>query len=209
MATSKILVPVLLLACAQAWSREAASTAQCQADAAKPPIASVLAKAAQDPGDLGAQFALADAWSDVGCFNDAVSVLQGAVKVHPENAELQTRLRVAKSLVGEEHFFDDLDRADTQAKLKRAVFRCENLSDPDACGEALRIKPDDPEVLAALDKIHAAQARSPAAAAAGAAVAPGAAASDVRMARSSAHSASGKSASLRRYSNSAPPGQTH
>jgi hypothetical protein len=201
------LALALVLARTQAWSREAASTAQCQADATQPAIAVVLAKAAQDPGDLRAQFALADAWSDVGCFNDAVSVLQGAVKVHPENAELQTRLRVAKSLVGEEHFFDDLDRADTQAKLKRAVFRCENLSDPEACGEALRIKPDDPEVLAAVDKLHAAQARSTAAA--GATVAAGAATSDVRMARASARPASAKAATPRRYSNSAPPGQTH
>jgi hypothetical protein len=202
MATSRILALLLVLACAPAWSREAASTSECQAAAAKPAMAGALAKAARDPGDLRAQFALADAWSDAGCFNDAVTVLQSAATAHPENAELQTRLRVAKSLVGEEHFFDDLDRADSEARLKRAVFRCENLSDLEACRDALRVKPDDPAVLAAVEKIRSTEAGPPANA--GAPVKSVAGTSEVRMARTTP-----KSTGPRRYSNSAPPGQTH
>jgi predicted Zn-dependent protease len=149
MAINKYSSVLLLLMAASAWSREAATPAECQSAASQPAISAAIAKVARNPDDLRAQVALADAWSDVGCYNDAVNVLQSAVAAHPENPELQTRLRVARSLVGEEHFFDDLDRADTQAKLKRSVFRCETLADLDACTDASRLKPDDPTLLVA------------------------------------------------------------
>jgi tetratricopeptide (TPR) repeat protein len=147
MGTSRIWPLLLALAAAGASAHEAATPSQCQAAASQPPIAPALARAARNPDDARAQAALADAWSDAGCFSDAVSVLQNAASAHPDIAELQTRLRVARSLVGEEHFFEDLDRADAQAKLKRDLFRCESLNDVDACNEAARLKPDDPAVL--------------------------------------------------------------
>jgi Flp pilus assembly protein TadD len=150
MATSRAWPLLLTFTAAAAWSREAATPSQCQAAASQPPIATALAKVARNPDDLRSQVALADAWSDAGCFNDAVNVLQSAAGSHPDIPELQTRLRVAKSLVGEEHFFEDLDRADAQAKLKRDAFRCDNLGDLDACSEAARLKPDDPARLTAL-----------------------------------------------------------
>jgi predicted Zn-dependent protease len=137
----------LALAAAGAWSHEAATPSACQAAASRPPIAPALARVARTPDDPRALVALAEAWSDAGCFNDAVSVLQSAVSAHPDIAELQTRLRVAKSLVGEEHFFEDLDRADAEAKLKRDGFRCDSLGDVEACNDAARLKPDDPAVL--------------------------------------------------------------
>ncbi len=149
MATSSTVALVLALASASAWSHEASTPSQCLSAASEPAIADARARANREPNDLRASFALADAWSDAGCFTDAVNVLQGATVTHPQNAELQTRLRVAKSLVGEEHFFEDLDRADMQAKLKRAAFRCSSLSDLDACAEALRLKPDDSALLVA------------------------------------------------------------
>lgn len=149
MATSSTVALAMVLAAASAWSHEASTPSQCLAAASEPAIADARARANREPNDLRASFALADAWSDAGCFTDAVNVLQGAAVNHPENVELQTRLRVAKSLVGEEHFFEDLDRADMQAKLKRAAFRCSSLSDLDACAEALRLKPDDPALLVA------------------------------------------------------------
>jgi predicted Zn-dependent protease len=150
MAINRVWLLVLMLAAGSAWSREAATPSECQASASQPVLAGALAKVAHNPDDLRAQVALADAWSDAGCYGDAVGVLQRAAAAHPEIAELQTRLRVAKSLVGEEHFFDDLDRADGQARLKRDVFRCDTLADLDACGEAVRLKPDDPALLTAL-----------------------------------------------------------
>jgi Flp pilus assembly protein TadD len=150
MAINRLSTLVLMLAASSAWPREAPAPSECQASASHPVLAGALAKVARNPEDLRAQVALADAWSDAGCYNEAVGVLQKAVSAHPGIAELQTRLRVAKSLVGEEHFFDDLDRVERQAKLKRDVFRCENLADLDACSEAVRLKPDDPALLTAL-----------------------------------------------------------
>ncbi|MDP9064679.1 MAG: hypothetical protein M3O06_02295, partial [Pseudomonadota bacterium] len=66
-----------------------------------------------------------------------------------------TRLRVAKSLVGEEHYFNNLDRATNEAKLKRDVFRCATLSDLDACREATSLSPDDPATLLAAGDAYA------------------------------------------------------
>jgi Flp pilus assembly protein TadD len=149
MATNKIIGLLLFLMSATAGAREAASPASCQAAAAQPAIADTKVALDRNPTDLPARFKLADAWSDAGCFNEALQVLQSGRELHPESKELETRLRVARSLVGEETYFDNLDRANDDAKLKRDTFRCTKLSDLDACGEALRMKPDDPALLVA------------------------------------------------------------
>jgi hypothetical protein len=149
MATNSYLALACLCLCAAAGAREAASPSTCQTAGTQPPISSAKATMDQSPTDLQPRFALADAWSDAGCFSDAVQVLQAAQASHSGNKELQTRLRVAKSLVGEEHFFDNIDRANADAKLKRQTFRCSTLADLDACTEALNLKPDDPALLVA------------------------------------------------------------
>jgi tetratricopeptide (TPR) repeat protein len=149
MATNKIIGLLLFLISATAGAREAASPASCQAAAAQPAIANTKLALDRNPTDLPTRFRLADAWSDEGCFNEALQVLQSGRELHPESKELETRLRVARSLVGEETYFDNLDRANDDAKLKRDTFRCTKLSDLDACGEALRMKPDDPALLVA------------------------------------------------------------
>ncbi|HEY0800439.1 MAG TPA: hypothetical protein VGD54_06320 [Steroidobacteraceae bacterium] len=149
MATNRGAVLALLFAAAAAGAHESASPSSCQAAAAQPAIANAKEALDRNPAVLIARFDLADAWSDAGCFNEAVQVLQSAQNLHPGNKELETRLRVAKSLVGEEVYFDKLDRAAVEAKFKRDSFRCSTLSDLDACGEAERMKPDDAAVLIA------------------------------------------------------------
>jgi hypothetical protein len=150
MAITRVLpLIVLTLAAGNSWSREAATPVECKALAALPPLSSAIAKG-HDVKDVRAQMALADAWSDAGCYSEAVAQLQSAVSANPGVPELQTRLRVANSLVGEERFFDDLDRADRQAKIKRDTFRCSSLADLDACNEAVRLQPDVPELQIAL-----------------------------------------------------------
>ena len=149
MVTNKIVVLALLFVSSIAGSREAASPSSCQAAAAQPAIANAKATLDRNPNDLPACFKLADAWSDAGCFNEAVQVLQSARELHPENKELETRLRVARSLVGEQTYFEYLDRASADAKLKRDTFRCTTLSDLDACSEAVRMKPEDAALLTA------------------------------------------------------------
>jgi Flp pilus assembly protein TadD len=149
MAINKSVGLLLLLVSAGAGAREAASPASCQAAAVQPAIADPKAALERNPTDLPSRFRLADAWSDAGCFNEALQVLQNGRELHPESKELETRLRVARSLVGEETYFENLDRASEDAKLKRDTFRCTKLSDIDACGDALRIKPDDPALWVA------------------------------------------------------------
>jgi tetratricopeptide (TPR) repeat protein len=69
--------------------------------------------------------------------------------MYPGDKELQARLRVAKSLVSEQSYFDSMDRATKNAALSRATFRCAKLADVNSCDEALNLKPDDPELLVA------------------------------------------------------------
>jgi tetratricopeptide (TPR) repeat protein len=147
MVISRGAVWVLLLLSATAGARESASPSSCRAAAAQPAIINAQAALERNSANLSARFGLADAWSDAACFAEAVQVLQDAPELQSRNPELQTRLRVAKSLVGEEAYFEKLDRADADAKLKRDAFRCSTLSDLDACSEAVRIKPEDAMLL--------------------------------------------------------------
>jgi tetratricopeptide (TPR) repeat protein len=149
MATNRLLALLLICLCRAAWPHEAASPAACQAAAEQPAIAVAKAALDADPADLRVRLKLADAWSDAGCFGDTLQVLQGGEALHPGNKELQTRLRVAKSLVGEQNYFDSMDRAAKNATLSRAAFRCAKLADVSACDDALSMKPDDPELLVA------------------------------------------------------------
>jgi tetratricopeptide (TPR) repeat protein len=150
MVTNKTTALLLLLVSTAAAAREAATPASCQAAGTQPPIADVKTALDRDPGELSTRFKLADAWSDAGCFNEALQVLQSGRELHPESKQLETRLRVARSLVGEETYFENLDRANADAKLKRDMFRCTTLADAEACGNALQAKPEDPALLVAL-----------------------------------------------------------
>ena len=147
MVTSKIIVWFLLFVSATAGAAETASPSSCQSADVQPAITAAKAALDRNPANLAARFSLADAWSDAGCFTVALQILQNAPDLQSGNKELQTRLRVAKSLVGEEVYFEKLDRADAEAKLKRDAFRCSTLSDLDACSEAIRIKPEDTTLL--------------------------------------------------------------
>jgi tetratricopeptide (TPR) repeat protein len=149
MATNRLLALLLICLCRTAWPHEAASPAACEAAAVQPAIAEAKAALDADPTDLRVRLKLADAWGDAGCFSDALQVLQGGEASHPGDKELQARLRVARSLVSEQGYFDSMDRAAKNATLSRATFRCAKLADLDACDEALNLKPNDPELLIA------------------------------------------------------------
>jgi tetratricopeptide (TPR) repeat protein len=149
MATNRLLALLLICLCRTAWPHEAASPAACQAAAEQPPIAEAKAALEANPTDLRVRLKLADAWGDAGCFGDALQVLQGGEALHPADKELQARLRVAKSLVSEQGYFDSMDRAAKNATLSRATFRCAKLADVNSCDDALNLKPNDPELLIA------------------------------------------------------------
>jgi tetratricopeptide (TPR) repeat protein len=149
MATNRLLALLLVGLCRAAWPHEAASPAVCQAAAGQPAIPEAKAALDANPTELRARLKLADAWGDAGCFGDALQVLQDGEAMHPGDKELQARLRVAKSLVSEQGYFDSMDRAAKNATLSRAAFRCAKLADVNSCDDALNTKPNDPELLIA------------------------------------------------------------
>jgi tetratricopeptide (TPR) repeat protein len=149
MATNRLLTLLLIGLCRAAWPHEAASPAVCQAAAGQPAISEAKAALDANPTELRARLKLADAWGDAGCFGDALQVLQAGEALHPGDKELQARLRVAKSLVSEQGYFDSMDRAAKNATLSRAAFRCTKLAEVNSCDDALNMKPNDPELLIA------------------------------------------------------------
>jgi tetratricopeptide (TPR) repeat protein len=103
----------------------------------------------QRPGDLNARLEYADALMADNCFAEAVHTLEEGEALHGEDAELQSHLREARSMVREQSYFDDLNRAEESAKVSRNLLRCNKLADVEACDQALRLKPDDPQILMA------------------------------------------------------------
>jgi tetratricopeptide (TPR) repeat protein len=149
MVTSKAVALLGLVLCGTALCREAASPAACLTAALQLPIAAAKAELDANALDLPARLRLADAWSDAGCFNDALQTLQVAEAAHPHDKELRTRIEVAKSSVSEQTYFDSMDTAAKDARLSRANFRCSKLSDLASCDDALTLKPNDATMLLA------------------------------------------------------------
>ena len=77
MATNRLLALLLICLCRTAWPHETASPTTCQAAAERPAIAEARAALEANASDLRVRLKLADAWGDVGCFGDALQVLQG------------------------------------------------------------------------------------------------------------------------------------
>ena len=102
-----------------------------------------------NPNSLEAQLKLADALIDRGCYKDAVPVLEAGLSQRPRSGELQSRLRAARSMLNEEHFFEGLGNAQETARFQHNQLRCTKLSDVGACDDALRTKPNDPQMTIA------------------------------------------------------------
>ncbi len=62
-------------------------------------------------GALDPRLKFADALLAQGCYADAVRVLEEGEAIHPRNGGIQLRLRSARSMLSEQHYFDGLDRA--------------------------------------------------------------------------------------------------
>ena len=122
-----------------------ADGALCQAGGAR--VASARTALAAAPASLPARFELADALIEASCYHDAVHTLEDGKSIHPRSAELTAKLRTTRSLVSEQDYFEGKEQAELAAKLSRNLLRCTRLADIEACDEALKIKPDDVEVL--------------------------------------------------------------
>jgi tetratricopeptide (TPR) repeat protein len=135
MAISRALLLVLLLL----WS---ASAARADPVACSTPTDT-------SPNELEAQLKLVDALIDQGCYKEALPVLQAGLAQRPRSSEIQSRMRAVNSMLSEQRFFEGLGTAQETAKLQHALMRCTKAFDLAACDEALRSKPDDPQLLVA------------------------------------------------------------
>jgi len=126
-----------------------ASATTCQADPQPKVIGDARAALAASPNDLAAQLALIDALIDQGCYRQAVPVLDASLSQRPHSSELQSRMRAVRSMLNEEQFFEGWGTAQETAKLQHDVMRCGKFFDINACDDALRSKPDDPQILIA------------------------------------------------------------
>ncbi len=102
-----------------------------------------------DPRDLSARLRLADAMLAANCFADAVRTLEEGEATHGRNAQLQSQLRQARSMMREQSYFEGLNRAEEAAKLSHSLLRCTRMGDLDACDQALARQPDDPQIVVA------------------------------------------------------------
>jgi hypothetical protein len=210
----------------------------CQNGKQSAAVAQATTALERDPDELGPRMRLADVLVDQGCYQEAVGVLEAGQGAHPRSSELAGKLRDIRSLVTEQTYIEGLTQAAEAAKFQRNQLRCTRLADVTACEDALKIKPDDPQLLMA--KEEAMQARLAAAQVvqatqapqAGAAVGPAPPAGpapQVAAAESTGRPKSPKRvraaappvetpiptvaslepAQVRSYSNEAPPGRTN
>jgi hypothetical protein len=135
---------------APAWADAGhASAATCQSEPQPQAVSAARAALSANPGDLAAQLGVIDALIDQGCYAEAVPVLEKGLAQHPHSGELQSRMRAVHSMLNEEQFFEGLGTAQETAKLQHDVMRCSKFFDVNACDDALRSKPDDPQLLVA------------------------------------------------------------
>ena len=151
----------------------AVARATCQSGQQSQAVTQAAAALEGDPEELGLRMRLADALVDQGCYQEAVGVLEDGQEGHPRNRELAAKLRDVRSLVTEQTYIEGLTQAAEAAKFQRNQLRCTRLADLAACEDALKIKPEDQQLLAA--KQEATKARLAAAQAQGAAQTQGAA----------------------------------
>jgi tetratricopeptide (TPR) repeat protein len=128
---------------------EALTRASCQAGKQSEAVNSAMAALERDEDELGPRLRLADALVDQGCYQEAVAILEGGQRGHPRSGELAGKLRDVRSLVTEQTYIDGLTQAAEGAKFQRNQLRCTRLADLTACEDALKFKPDDPQLAVA------------------------------------------------------------
>jgi tetratricopeptide (TPR) repeat protein len=139
------LLPLLLLAGAPAFAHDGAACSTSPSSS----VVSAREGLAKNPQSLDALFRLADALVESTCYDAAVHELEDGEEAHPRSPELQAKLRTTRSLVSEESYFAGLEQAEVAARVSRNLLRCSKLGDLNACDEALKLKPNDVDILTA------------------------------------------------------------
>lgn len=131
-------------------SQALAHEAACKSGTAASEATQSAARALEaKPDDLTARLELADALMVDNCFEAALHVLEDGEATHGRNARFQSELREARSMLREQGYFEDLNRAEEAAKFSHSLLRCNKLADLEACNQALTQKPDDPQIVVA------------------------------------------------------------
>ena len=113
------------------------------------PVSAARAALDGSPASLPARFRLADALIEANCYEEAVHALEAGEALHPRSPDLAAKLRMTRSLVSEQSYFAGLEEAEVAARVSRNLLRCTRLNDLNACDAALKLKPDDAQVLVA------------------------------------------------------------
>lgn len=137
----------LLLACMQSASAHQGNPA-CKSSQ-KAAVVAAQETLERNPNALDVRLRLADTFIEDGCFDEALHLLEAGESLHPRSNEIQTRLRTTRTMLSEQQYFEGLERAEQAAKLSRLLLRCNKLADISACDEAIVLKPDDAEIVAA------------------------------------------------------------
>jgi len=125
----------------------------CEAAASKEPaLEAARAEVKQKPRASNLRAGLADRLIAIGCYDEAVIVLEEGLKFEPGDRGLQTRLRTARSFIGEREFLKQQPAPAavvSEAVLVRLQVRCKTVADLQACEQALANKPNDAALWAA------------------------------------------------------------
>jgi len=142
--TAVILFGVVIMHSITARAHDEQSS--CEAPAAKSPaIESARADLKRKPKSTSVHMSLADKLIDIGCYDEAVRVLEEGEKLSPADQALQSRLRMARSFVGERDFVSKQPAvaAGSEAEFLRAQLRCKQFGDVQACDVALAGRPNE------------------------------------------------------------------
>lgn len=140
---------IALLGCLASGGVRADDRANTCKAASSEAVTAARAELRRSPQSLSARIRLSDVLVEASCYDEAVHTLEDGESLHPRNAELQAKLRSARSFVSEQVYFEGKDQAEQAARLSRNLLRCNRLGDLEACDEALKLKPNDGDILVA------------------------------------------------------------
>lgn len=143
--TSGMFAALIVLTAGAATAQEAST---CRA-ASAPEVVDARQTLERDPSALNPRLRLADTLIEVECYADAVQTLEAGEAMHPGNSTLEARLRSARSMISEQNYIASVTRAEEGARLERNLLRCRKLADVAACDEALTVRRNDADLLAA------------------------------------------------------------
>jgi len=103
----------------------------------------------RSPTQLGKRVELANLLEKVGCYDEAVHLLEEGQKYNPFNPTLLFSLRRARNMVREEHYREGIDQAEASVRLNRKIERCTREREIAACDEVLSQQPNNTKILIA------------------------------------------------------------